>query len=114
MPEADDRQGRIDPGLAIEPVRAAQPEGADDLTIFLPAQVTRLPTYVIFNWLGWNGTWLPLIIPHCLANAFTVFLLRQYFMSIPRDLGEAAMIDGAGPFRILRTIIVPQSIAAVT
>ena len=83
-------------------------------TIILPFQVTLLPTYVIFTWLGWNGTWLPLIIPHCFANAYNVFLLRQYFMSIPRELDEAAMIDGAGPFRILRTIIVPQSIAAIT
>ena len=53
--------------------------------------------YVIFTWLGWNGTWLPLIVPHFFANAFNVFLLRQYFMSIPRDLDEAAMIDGAEP-----------------
>jgi multiple sugar transport system permease protein len=83
-------------------------------TIILPFQVTLLPTYVIFTWLGWNGTWLPLIIPHCFANAFNVFLLRQYFMSIPRDLDEAAMIDGAGPFRVLRSVIVPQSIAAIT
>jgi multiple sugar transport system permease protein len=83
-------------------------------TIILPFQVTLLPTYVIFTWLGWNGTWLPLIIPHCFANAYNVFLLRQYFMSIPRDLDEAAMIDGAGPFRILRSVIVPQSIAAIT
>jgi multiple sugar transport system permease protein len=83
-------------------------------TIILPFQVTLLPTYVLFTWLGWNGTWLPLIIPHCFANAYNVFLLRQYFMSIPRELDEAAMIDGAGPFRILRSIIVPQSIAAIT
>jgi multiple sugar transport system permease protein len=83
-------------------------------TIILPQQVTLLPQYVIFTWLGWNGTWLPLIIPHCFANAFNVFLLRQYFLSIPRDLDEAAMIDGASPFRILRSIIVPQSIAAIT
>ncbi|MFL5778501.1 MAG: carbohydrate ABC transporter permease [Chloroflexota bacterium] len=83
-------------------------------TIILPFQVTLLPTYVIFTWLGWNGTWLPLIVPHFFANAFNVFLLRQYFMSIPRDLDEAAMIDGAGPFRILRSVIVPQSIAAIT
>jgi multiple sugar transport system permease protein len=83
-------------------------------TIILPTQVTLLPTYVIFTWLGWGGTWLPLIIPHCFANAFNVFLLRQYFMSIPRELDEAAMIDGAGPFRILRSIIIPQSIAAIT
>jgi multiple sugar transport system permease protein len=83
-------------------------------TIILPFQVTLLPTYVMFTWLGWNGTWLPLIIPHCFANAYNVFLLRQYFMSIPRELDEAAMIDGAGPFRILRSVIVPQSLAAIT
>ena len=83
-------------------------------TIILPFQVTLLPTYVMFTWLGWNGTWLPLIIPHCFANAYNVFLLRQYFMSIPRELDEAAMIDGAGPFRILRSVIVPQSVAAIT
>ena len=83
-------------------------------TIILPFQVTLLPQYVLFTWLGWNGTWLPLIVPHCFANAYNVFLLRQYFLSIPRELDEAAMIDGAGPFRILRTIIVPQSVAAIT
>ena len=83
-------------------------------TIILPFQVTLLPQYVLFTWLGWNGTWLPLIIPHCFANAYNVFLLRQYFLSIPRELDEAAMIDGAGPFRILRSIIVPQSIPAIT
>ena len=76
-------------------------------TIILPFQVTLLPQYVLFTWLGWNGTWLPLIIPHCFANAYNVFLLRQYFLSIPRELDEAAMIDGAGPFRILRSVIVP-------
>jgi multiple sugar transport system permease protein len=83
-------------------------------TIILPFQVTLLPTYVLFTWLGWTGTWLPLIIPHCFANAYNVFLLRQYFLSIPRELDEAAMIDGASPFRVLRSIIVPQSVAAIT
>ena len=82
-------------------------------TIILPFQVTLIPTYVIFTWLGWNGTWLPLIVPHFFANAFNVFLLRQYFMSIPRDLDEAAMIDGAGPFRILRSVILPLSVPAI-
>jgi multiple sugar transport system permease protein len=82
-------------------------------TIILPFQVTLIPTYIIFTWLGWNGTWLPLIIPHMFANAFNVFLLRQYFMSIPRDLDEAAMIDGAGPFRILRSVILPLSVPAI-
>jgi multiple sugar transport system permease protein len=83
-------------------------------TIILPNQVTLLPTYVIFTWLGWNGTWLPLIVPHFFANAFNVFLLRQYFMTIPREMDESAMIDGAGPFRILRSVIIPQSIPAIT
>ena len=83
-------------------------------TIILPFQVTLLPQYVMFTWLGWNGTWLPLIVPHCFANAYNVFLLRQYFLSIPRELDEAAMIDGAGPFRVLRSVIIPQSFAAIT
>jgi multiple sugar transport system permease protein len=83
-------------------------------TIILPNQVTLLPQYIIFTWLGWNGSWLPLIVPHFFANAFNVFLLRQYFMTIPREMDEAAMIDGAGPFRILRSVIIPQSIPAIT
>jgi len=53
-------------------------------TIILPFQVTLIPTYAVFTKLGWNGTWLPLIVPHFFANAFNVFLLRQYFLSIPR------------------------------
>jgi multiple sugar transport system permease protein len=82
-------------------------------TIILPFQVTLIPTYIIYTKLGWNGTWLPLIVPHLFANAFNVFLLRQYFLSIPRDLDEAAMIDGASPFRILRSVILPMSVPAV-
>jgi multiple sugar transport system permease protein len=82
-------------------------------TIILPMQVTLLPLYVIFTRIGWNGTWLPLIVPAFFANAYNVFLLRQYFMSLPRDLDEAAMIDGASPFRVLRSIIVPLSIPAI-
>jgi len=82
-------------------------------TIILPFQVTLLPTYVIFTKLGWTGTWLPLIVPHLFANAYNVFLLRQYFMSIPRDLDEAAIIDGASPFRVLRSVILPLSVPAL-
>jgi multiple sugar transport system permease protein len=82
-------------------------------TIILPFQVTLIPTYAVFFALGWVGTWLPLIIPHFFANAYNVFLLRQYFLTIPRDLDEAAMIDGAGPFRILRSVIVPQAWPAI-
>jgi multiple sugar transport system permease protein len=82
-------------------------------TIILPLQVTLIPTFAVFAWLGWIGTWLPLIVPHFFANAYNVFLLRQYFLTIPRDLDEAAMLDGAGPLRILRSVIVPQAKAAI-
>jgi multiple sugar transport system permease protein len=86
-------------------------------TIFLPASVTVVPTFAFFNLIGWVGTWLPLTVPHFFANAYNVFLLRQYFMTIPREIDEAAAIDGASPLRILTSIIVPMStpvIIAVT
>ncbi|MEO6059040.1 MAG: carbohydrate ABC transporter permease [Candidatus Limnocylindria bacterium] len=82
-------------------------------TIILPFQVTLIPSYAVYLSMGWVGTWLPLIVPHFFANAYNVFLLRQYFLTIPRDLDEAAMIDGAGPFRILRSVIIPQAIPAI-
>jgi multiple sugar transport system permease protein len=82
-------------------------------TIFLPAAVTLIPTYVIFVKLGWVGTWLPLLVPAFFANAYDVFLLRQYFLTLPRELDEAAKIDGAGPIRILTSLIVPQSWAVI-
>lgn len=78
-------------------------------TIFLPAFVTVIPTYTFFQKIGWVGTWLPLIVPAFFANAYNVFLLRQYFMTMPRELDEAAMIDGAGPWRVLWSVIIPQS-----
>ncbi len=78
-------------------------------TIVLPTFVTLVPTYTFFARIGWTGTWLPLIVPHFFANAYNVFLLRQFFMTIPRELDEAAMIDGASPFQILTRIIVPQA-----
>jgi multiple sugar transport system permease protein len=78
-------------------------------TIFLPFAVTVIPTYTIFVKLGWVGTWLPLLVPTFLANAYDVFLLRQYLMTIPREMDESAAIDGAGPFRTLISVIVPQA-----
>jgi len=78
-------------------------------TIFLPGAVTLIPTYAIFNKIGWVGTWLPLLVPTFFANAYDVFLLRQYLLTIPRDLDEAAAIDGASSFRILRSVILPQA-----
>ena len=82
-------------------------------TIILPQQVTIVPTYALFSRIGWVGSWLPLLVPHFFGNAYNVFLLRQFFMSIPRDLDEAAMIDGAGPFRTLLSVIVPQAWPAI-
>jgi multiple sugar transport system permease protein len=82
-------------------------------TIFLPFAVTIIPTYTFFQKIGWLGTWLPLIVPAFFANAFDVFLLRQYFMTLPRELDEAAMIDGASPFRVLWSVIIPQSYPAL-
>jgi multiple sugar transport system permease protein len=82
-------------------------------TIFLPSAVTLIPTYTIFVQLGWVGTWLPLLVPAFFANAYDVFLLRQYFLTLPRELDEAAKIDGAGPIRVLTSLIVPQSWAVI-
>lgn len=82
-------------------------------TIFLPAAVTLIPTYTIFVKIGWVGTWLPLLVPTFFANAYDVFLLRQYLMTIPMDLDEAAAIDGAGPIRTLVSVILPQAWPAI-
>ncbi len=78
-------------------------------TMFLPSAVTLIPTYTVFVKIGWVGTWLPLIVPAFFANAYDVFLLRQYFLTIPREMEEAAMLDGAGAMRILWSVILPQS-----
>jgi multiple sugar transport system permease protein len=83
-------------------------------TIILPAQATLIPTYILYSRIGWTNTLLPLIVPHFFANAYNVFLLRQYFMQIPRELDEAAMIDGANPLQTLFRVILPQSIPALT
>ena len=78
-------------------------------TIFLPAAVTIIPTYTMFAKIGWVGTWLPLLVPTFFANAYDVFLIRQYMLTIPREMDEAASIDGAGPFRTLISVILPQA-----
>jgi multiple sugar transport system permease protein len=83
-------------------------------TVILPSAVTLIPTYFVFLQLGWVGTWLPLIVPAFFSWGTNVFLMRQFFMSIPRELDEAAMIDGAGPFRIFISVILPQSVPALT
>ncbi|MFU8888850.1 MAG: carbohydrate ABC transporter permease [Trueperaceae bacterium] len=82
-------------------------------TIILPPQATLVPQYAVFFRLGWVGTWLPLIIPTFFANAYNVFLLRQYFLTIPTELEEAARVDGAGPIRTFVSVILPQAVPAL-
>lgn len=76
-------------------------------TMMLPAQVTMIPQFVMFRWLGWIDTFLPLIVPSFLAGPFFVFMFRQFFAQIPEELMEAARIDGAGPLRIYWQIMMP-------
>ncbi len=83
-------------------------------TILLPPAVTLIPSYAFFTWIGWTGTWLPLIVPLMFGNAYNVFLLRQYFLTIPREMEQAASVDGAGPLRTFVEIILPQAVPALT
>jgi len=79
-------------------------------TMLIPEKVILIPTYYIYvRVLDWNGSWLPLLLPFFVGSAVYIFLLRQNFKSIPKDLDEAAMLDGAGPLRILFSVILPQS-----
>jgi multiple sugar transport system permease protein len=85
--------------------------------MFLPGTVTVIPTFLFWTQIGLVGSWLPLIIPAFFANPYDTFLLRQFFMTLPRELDESAMIDGANPLQILWSVIIPQSypvIIAVT
>ncbi len=82
-------------------------------TIVLPRYVTLVPTFAFFSYIGWVGTWLPLLVPHFFANAYNIFLLRQYFLTVPRALDEAAMIDSAGPLRTLWSVILPNAKPAI-
>ena len=76
-------------------------------TMMIPYPVTMVPTFILFNKLGWVNTYLPLVIPPFFAPAYNVFLLRQFFMTINHELDEAAEVDGAGWFRIYWQIILP-------
>lgn len=79
-------------------------------TLMLPYAVTIVPVYVMFAKLHWINTYLPLIVPYWFGGgAFNIFLLRQFFRSIPMDLDEAAILDGASRLRVFLTIIVPLS-----
>jgi multiple sugar transport system permease protein len=83
-------------------------------TILIPDSITLVPTFILYGRvLHWSGSFYPLIVPQFFGSAIYIFLLRQNFKSIPRDLDEAAMLDGAGPLRTLFSIIVPQAIPTV-
>ncbi len=76
-------------------------------TLMIPYQVTLVPRFILFTKLGWINTYLPFIVPAFMGNAFLIFLVRQYMMSIPFDLDEAATIDGANRFQIFWHIVLP-------
>ena len=83
-------------------------------TMMIPFQVTMIPVYIIMRWLGWLDSQASLIVPHFFGGAFAsgafgVFLLRQFFESIPKELEDASRIDGASRFRFFATIVLPLS-----
>jgi multiple sugar transport system permease protein len=83
-------------------------------TMMIPSQVSLVPLFIIFKNLGWINTYLPLVVPAFFGNAFFIFMLRQFFRTIPLELSEAAKIDGANEFSILFRIILPLTKPALT
>jgi multiple sugar transport system permease protein len=82
-------------------------------TMALPGQVTMIPVFALFRFLGWYGTYLPLIVPAFCGNAFFIFLLRQFFRTIPEELAEAARLDGAGEWRVFLAVMMPLATPAL-
>jgi ABC-type glycerol-3-phosphate transport system permease component len=78
-------------------------------TLMIPYQVTLVPRFILFSKLGWINTYLPLTVPAFTGSSFLIFLVRQYMMSIPYDLDEAAYIDGASRLQVFWHIILPLS-----
>jgi multiple sugar transport system permease protein len=79
-------------------------------TLMLPYHVTIIPQYIMFRWLDWLNTFLPLVVPKFLAvDAFFIFLMVQFFRGIPRELDDAAMMDGCGPWKIYLLVMLPLS-----
>ncbi len=83
-------------------------------TLMLPDAVYWIPRFILFSQIGWVNTYLPLIVPAWLGEAYAIFLMRQFFMSIPRELEEAAIMDGAGTLRVIWKVIVPLSVPVLT
>jgi multiple sugar transport system permease protein len=82
-------------------------------TMMIPAQVTSLPLYVMYANLHWIGSLKPLIVPSFFGDAFSIFLLRQFFLTLPGEMVEAARIDGANDWRILLRVVVPVAKPAI-
>ncbi|GAB3598514.1 carbohydrate ABC transporter permease [Angustibacter peucedani] len=82
-------------------------------TMMIPAQVTSLPLYVMYAHLGWIGSLKPLVVPTFFGDAFSIFLLRQFFLTLPEETVEAARVDGASEFRVLRQVVVPMARPAI-
>lgn len=78
-------------------------------TMALPGQVTMIPVFGIFRSLGWYGSYLPLIVPAFTASAYYVFLLTQFFKTLPEEMSEAARVDGAGDWTIFSRLVIPLS-----
>nr|WP_179549280.1 carbohydrate ABC transporter permease [Herbiconiux flava] len=81
-------------------------------SLMIPFQATLIPIYQLVSDLGWVNTFLGLIVPRA-ADAFGIFFLRQFFVSLPRDLDNAARIDGASEWRIFRSIVLPNAVPAL-
>ena len=82
-------------------------------TMMIPAEMLLVPNYVILKWMNWLNTYWALIVPF-MVSAFPIFLLRQHFMTIPRELEDAAIIDGCGRFRFFWNIVLPNSRPALS
>ena len=78
-------------------------------TMMLPYQVTAVSLYVVFARLHWVGTLAPLIVPNFFGDAFSIFLLRQFFLTLPEDYLDAARVDGASELQVLRRVVVPMA-----
>jgi len=82
-------------------------------TMMLPFQVTIVPLYILFVRFGWVGSMKPLVVPLFFGDAFSIFLLRQFFLTIPQELSDAARVDGASEFQIMTRVIIPLAKPAI-
>ena len=82
-------------------------------SMMLPTEVTQIPLYQLFRTIGWTNSFLPLIIPRIFGDAWSIFLLRQMLLNLPKEIDEAAWIDGAGTWKTFLRITLPQIAPAI-